>query len=150
MTNDKHPLSQEEFNDVYSKVPRLAVEIVIINAKNSVYLTKRAIEPCKGQWHLPGGTVRFGETMIDAVIRIARRELNISVTKAINVGYIEYPSHFEKGMDSPVGIVFEVKSYNGSLQKNEEASNSDWFNTIPAGMHADQDVFLLENKYLHS
>lgn len=150
MTNQNHPLSEEEFNSIYSKVPRLTVEIIVKNKDNGIYLTKRAIEPCKGQWHLPGGTVRFGELLLDAVKRISRRELSIDVIKAKNIGYIEYPSHFENGLDSPVGIVFDVQSYSGELQINHESAKSGWFAQVPEDIHAEQDKFLLGNGYLHN
>jgi ADP-ribose pyrophosphatase YjhB (NUDIX family) len=146
----EHPLSQKEFDDIYSKVPRLTVEVVIKNGKNAVYLTKRAIEPCKGQWHLPGGTVRFGEPLIEAVKRIASRELGIKVIAVENKGYIEYPSHYKNDLDCPVGIVFEVTDYDGALKPNEEAKNGNWFKRIPKSMHADQDTFLIQKGYLVS
>jgi len=147
MPND-HPLSQTEFDSIYAKVPRLTVEIIIKNTAGQVYLTQRAIEPCKGQWHLPGGTVRFGEPLRDAVTRIAKRELNIHVKTVAQIGYIDYPSHYQNGLDSPVGIVFEVTAYNGEPHTNNEASQAGWFNHIPSPMHADQDTFLLKNNYL--
>lgn len=150
MTNNDHPLSQQEFDSIYSKVPRLTVEVIIKNGDGEIYLTKRAIEPCRGQWHLPGGTVRFGEPMTDAVKRIAKRELGINVERLENKGYIEYPSHYRNGLDSPVGIVFEVMSYSGNPVINQEAQESGWFNRILDTMHADQDTFLLANKYLRS
>ena len=124
------------------------MEIIIKNPGNAIYLTKRAIEPCKGQWHLPGGTVRFGETLVAAVQRIANRELRVLVRDVVLVGYIEYPSHYLNGLDSPVGIAFEVIEYEGDIDINSEASNSGWFSKVPKGMHAEQDVFLIENGYL--
>jgi hypothetical protein len=148
MTSQEHPLSQQEFDSIYSKVPRLTIEIIVKNDENHIYLTKRAIEPCKGQWHLPGGTVRFGELMIEAVQRIAKRELSIDVESSKNVGYIEYPSHFEHGMDSPVGVVFEIENYSGKLITNNESQGSGWFLRVPKDMHADQDQYLLQNGYL--
>src|SRR5688572_25826393 len=138
MSDDKHPLSQQEFDSIYSKVPRLTVEIIVKNKANKIYLTKRAIEPCRGQWHLPGGTVRFGERMTDAVKRIAQRELTIQIEKLENKGYIEYPSHYKKGLDSPVGIVFEVINYSGDLTINKESQDSGWFSKVPKNTHADQ------------
>lgn len=149
MPSQEHPLSQKEFKSIYSKVPRLTVEVVVKDKSGAIYLTKRAIEPCKGQWHLPGGTVRFGERMLEAVKRIAERELGINVEKAKNIGYIEYPSHFENGLDSPVGIVFEVEDYRGTLKPNNESQQDGWFTQIPQTMHADQDEYLLRNGYLH-
>lgn len=138
---NEHPLSQEEFNYIYGKVPRLTVEI-ILKTEKGVFLTLRNIEPCKGLWHLPGGTVRFGERLTDAVHRIAKRELGINVIAAKQIGYIEYPSHYEKGLDSPVGIAFAVTKYDGDLKTNNEASKSGWFQTLPSQIHKEQKDFL--------
>lgn len=143
-----HPLSQQEFDSIYSRVPRLTVEIIVKNHRGEIFLTKRAIEPCKGMWHLPGGTVRFGELMSEAVKRIAARELSVEVEELVNKGYIEYPSHFLHDMDSPVGIVFEVTKFSGDLSVNSESENSGWFTKIPENMHADQDDYLLKHGYL--
>ena len=142
------PLNEEEYRHIYSKVPRLTVEILVRNDGGSLYLARRAIEPCKGQWHLPGGTVRFGEALLAAVHRIAMKELSIDVREAVSQGFIEYPSHYLHGLDSPVGLAFEVIHYDGSLKINCEASDSGWFKKIPPGMHADQDAFLLRKGYL--
>jgi ADP-ribose pyrophosphatase YjhB (NUDIX family) len=148
MNTDQHPLSQAEFDAIYAKVPRLTVEIIVKEPDGAIYLTKRAIEPCRGQWHLPGGTVRFGEPVEEAVKRIAHRELEILVTESVNKGYIEYPSHYLHDMDHPVGIVFEVVHYENIIKPNSEASSGAWFHQLPENMHADQDVFLLTNGYL--
>jgi 8-oxo-dGTP pyrophosphatase MutT (NUDIX family) len=148
MSNNKYPLIQEEFNEIYSKVPRLTVEIIMRNDEHGVYLTKRAIEPCKDQWHLPGGTVRFGEKLTEAVERIADRELGIKPKKMEMVGCIDYPSHYNHGLDSPVGIVFEIKDVDKNIKINHEALEGGWFKQLPAFMHADQDVFLLNHGYV--
>jgi ADP-ribose pyrophosphatase YjhB (NUDIX family) len=148
MTNHQYPLVKKEFDDIYSKVPRLTVEIILRNKGGEVYMTKRAIEPCKGQWHLPGGTVYFGESLLEAVRRVALRELGIKVQNATNTGYIEYPSHYLNGLDSPVGIVFEVTSYTGEPKVDDEAIAGNWFSELPANTHADQDTFLIQNDYL--
>jgi ADP-ribose pyrophosphatase YjhB (NUDIX family) len=148
MPDNDYPLSQKEFDNIYSKVPRLTVEIIIKNNLGQIYLTQRAIEPCKGQWHLPGGTVFFGEPLTDAVKRVALRELGVEVVSLTNKGYIEYPSHYLHGLDSPVGIVFEVTKFNGQLTVNPEASLGGWFERLPQKMHADQDNFLVKNNYL--
>lgn len=145
MTKDKHPLSQEEFDVIYKKVPRLTVEI-IVQSKNGVYLTKRDIEPCKSMWHLPGGTVRFGEKLTEAVERIAKRELGIKVKSSKLLGYIEYPSHYLNELDSPVGIAFLVEDYNGDIKVNEEAKDSGWYKKLPVNMHDEQKEFIEQNQ----
>jgi ADP-ribose pyrophosphatase YjhB (NUDIX family) len=94
----------------------------------------------------PGGTVRFGEPLVNAVKRIAKRELNIKVTKTKLLGYIEYPSHYLHGLDSPVGIAFLVESYTGTIKPNEEAKNGAWFKRLPTFMHQEQKDFLKKSK----
>lgn len=148
MKVNENPLSKAEFDEIFSKVPRLTVEILIKNNQKEIYLTQRAIEPCKDLWHLPGGTVRFGEPLTEAVTRIAKRELGINVINTNNVGYIEYPSHYLNGLDSPVGIVFEVTKHTGKLKINSEAKNSGWFKKSLVDIHPDQDIFLIQNSYL--
>jgi ADP-ribose pyrophosphatase YjhB (NUDIX family) len=142
------PLTDEEYRLIYSKVPRLAVDIVVRNRSGAVYLTKRAHDPCRGLWHIPGGTVRFGEFLQDAVRRIAERELSIEVIESKNCGVIEYPSHFDHGLDSPIGLVFEAIRYAGTPRVNAEASEGGWFSRLPGPMHADQDAFLLSRGYV--
>lgn len=141
MNNHPHPLTPDEFRDIYSKVPRLTVEVVL-RSPAGVLLTLRDIEPCRGLWHLPGGTVRFGEKLLDAVRRVAGRELGIEVVAARPLGYIEYPSHHENGLDSPVGIAFEVVDYTGVIHPNAEAADTRWFARMPAAMHREQADFL--------
>ncbi len=141
MSEEKHPLTQSEFTEIYSKVPRLTVEI-IINGNKGLFLTRRSIEPCKGMWHLPGGTVRFGEKLTEAVARIAKRELGVNVSTTELLGYIEYPSHYENGLDSPVGIAFLVKSFDSNMEVNSEASDSNWFKKLPENMHKEQMEFI--------
>jgi 8-oxo-dGTP diphosphatase len=148
VSDDDHPLSPAEFDSIYSRVPRLTVEVVLRNDRGAVFLVKRAIPPCAGQWHLPGGTVRFGEPLLHAVRRIARREIGVDVVQARDNGFIEYPSHYLNGLDCPVGIVFEATRYTGEASVNHEGRDGGWFSRLPAGMHADQDTYLVERGYL--
>ncbi len=150
MQTNHQPLSRQEFDAIYSMVPRLTVELVITNHAGELFLAKRAIEPCKGRWHLPGGTVRFAEPLITAVQRIAERELGIRVQQTVSIGIIEYPSHYLHGLDDPVGIVYKIQVFQGNIHSNQEASSSGWFRECPHDMHADQDIFLIEHGFLQA
>jgi ADP-ribose pyrophosphatase YjhB (NUDIX family) len=138
---DKNPLTHKEFWYIYKKVPRLTVE-VIVRSDNGIFLKLRDVEPCKGTWNIPGGTVRFGEKLTDAVSRVAKSKLGIKVKRTKLLGYIEYPSHYTKGLDSPVGIAFEVTNYDGQLRPNSEANGYGWFKKLPSPMHQEQKDFL--------
>lgn len=147
MTSADYPLTPEEFHAIYSKVPRLTVE-VILRRDGEVYLTKRDIEPFKGQWHLPGGTVFFAESVEAAVRRVGKRELGIEVKTMRPNGFIEYPSHYQNGLDTPVGLVFEVDEFEGDLHTNKEAAEGGWFSKLPENTHADQDAWLVSHGYI--
>jgi ADP-ribose pyrophosphatase YjhB (NUDIX family) len=133
------PLPKEEFDWIFSRVPRLTVEVVIATPERGVLLSLREIEPCKGMWHLPGGTVRFGEPAVDAVRRVVRAELGVAVDVGGLLGYIEYPSHYDNGLDSPVGLAFAAHIADGG---EAPCSICDWFTVLPSNMHDEQKTFL--------
>jgi ADP-ribose pyrophosphatase YjhB (NUDIX family) len=139
----KEPLSQKEFTEIFHKVPRLTVEVIVLSPKG-ILLTKRQIEPCKGMWHIPGGTVRFGEHLTDAVHRKALDELSSDVIVDKFLGYIEYPSHYDEGLDSPVGMAFRT-ALPGKEQDFELQSDMQWFTHLPDNIHEEQKQFLLEH-----
>ncbi|MBV8429562.1 MAG: NUDIX domain-containing protein, partial [Solirubrobacterales bacterium] len=99
-------LPPQEFFAIYRRVPRLCVEVVLVDPARGVLLKLRDIPPNVGAWHIPGGTVLFGEALVGAVRRVARDELGLEVKVGELLGYIEYPSHHENGLDSPVGLAF--------------------------------------------
>lgn len=137
---EEYPLTTEEFQSIYSKVPRLTVEIIIKNEKG-VLLSLRDIEPYKGFWHIPGGTVYINESLKEAVRRVAKKELGINVTSSKFINYIEYPTHREYSFDVPVGMAFLIE-YEGEIDLNDEASEVEWFLTPPEKIVAEQGEFL--------
>ena len=50
------PLPKEEFEHIFSRVPRLTVELVVASDDRGVPLALRDFGPCQGLWHLPGET----------------------------------------------------------------------------------------------
>ncbi|MBW4061005.1 hypothetical protein HJC99_00280 [Candidatus Saccharibacteria bacterium] len=46
MQQADHPFTRDEFLALYSKVPRLTVEIIIQNHEGALYLTRHDVEPC--------------------------------------------------------------------------------------------------------
>lgn len=136
------PLAQAEYEQIYSRVPRLTVEVVIAGDDGSVLLALRETGPCRGLWHLPGGTVRFGEPVVDAVERVARAELGATVTVGQLLGYIEYPSHYNNGLDSPVGLAFAAER--STVEGLPDGCR--WFSELPANMHDEQRQFVAEHQ----
>jgi 8-oxo-dGTP pyrophosphatase MutT (NUDIX family) len=135
-------LPKPEYDAIYSRVPRLCVEVVIVLPGRGVLLMLRDIPPNQGAWHIPGGTVLYGERVTDAVRRVARHELGLDVQPDELLGYIEYPSHFENGLDSPVGLAFGCDLSDPDAAELTPPAGGSWFERLPGGLYAEQREFL--------
>ena len=135
-------LPKAEYDAIFSRVPRLCVEVVIVDPERGVLLTLRDIPPNVGAWHIPGGTVLFAEPVVDAVRRVARFELGLDVGVGELIGYIEYPSHCTAGLDSPVGLAFRAEPVGGPPSTEQLRDGCAWFSRLPAGLYEEQREFL--------
>ena len=73
--------SESLYDEFRTYFPFSTVDLLVISEEKFL-LSKRLNEPYKNMWHLPGGMIRKGEKMIDAVKRISIEELG-STTKII-------------------------------------------------------------------
>jgi 8-oxo-dGTP pyrophosphatase MutT (NUDIX family) len=135
-------LPKPEYDWIFSRVPRLCVEVILVRPDRGVLLALRDIPPNVGAWHIPGGTVLFGEPLADAVRRVALDELGLHVTAHELLGYIEYPSHYENGLDCPVGLAFRTELTPHSASAEEPPPGCQWFTRLPMGLYEEQREFL--------
>lgn len=146
----KRPLSFEEFAYIYSRVPRLGIDLVVKKDKGIIFV-KRRIDPYKGMWHFPGGTVLFDETIDQAISRIVKDELNLSVLSKKFVGIIEYLSEpderFLKKHRHTVCLIFLIEA-SGDLKKDADASEVRVFSNVPENIIPEQKLFLNKNQGL--
>ena len=131
----------KEYKKIYSIVPRLCVEVVLLIDKK-IALTKRDIPPAIGKWHIPGGTVLKGENLESAVKRIAKEEMEENVDVQKMLGIID-KYHFTKYFDQPIGIVFLVKLKNISKNKKKKYK---LFKDMPKNMIKAQRDFIIKYK----
>ena len=97
--------------------PSVTVDIVvftIINDDLKVLLIKRAVEPFKGEWAIPGGFVRMDESLEEAAKRELQEETNVK-----NI-YLEQLYSFGEPKRDPRGRVITV-SYMALINSNNEA-----------------------------
>lgn len=122
------PFTPQEFKEIYSKVPRLCIDIAIRTDKG-VLLTKRSIPPAENMWHFPGGTVIFGETLKQAVVRVGRDELGVEIEPIQIISVLEYPSEYAYGQS--VSVVFLCLIKNEEIKLNNEATEYAFVKQIP-------------------
>ncbi len=134
-------LPKSEYDSIYGRVPRLCVEVVISTPERGVLLMRRDIPPNVGVWHIPGGTVLFAEPVVEAVKRVARDELGLEVGVGELLGFIEYPSHYLNGLDSPVGLAFSCAIVAATADSRAPDGGA-WFSRLPADLYLEQREFL--------
>lgn len=138
----KLPFTFEEFKEIYSKVPRLCVNLVIID-KNGLLLTLRQKHGWEGKWHLPGGTVYFKESILKAINRVAQEELGIEVSIKKHLGYIEYFSEEkERGFGYTISLAFLCHISAGELELDDQVEKAVFFQTLPDNTIKEQKTFL--------
>jgi ADP-ribose pyrophosphatase YjhB (NUDIX family) len=113
----------------YAKIPLVGVGALIVN-DNKVALVRRANEPSKGQWSIPGGLVNLGESLPNAVTREAFEETGLIVRPKFLVELLDRIFHDESGA---VRYHYVLADYwcevtGGNLSAGSDASAAVWVN----------------------
>ena len=88
--------------------PIVGVGAVVVDGNGHVLLVKRAHEPLKGEWSLPGGGVEVGETLEAAVAREILEETGLTV----DVGpVVEVLDRIQHAPDGRVEFHFVIIDY---------------------------------------
>lgn len=91
----------------YPNRPFVAVGVVIL-AQDHVLLIQRGKPPRAGQWSIPGGAQRAGETLEETALREVREEVSL----AINLGgFIEALDYIDKDEDGAVRHHYTLIDY---------------------------------------
>ncbi|HEU4494614.1 MAG TPA: NUDIX hydrolase [Rubrobacteraceae bacterium] len=101
------------------ETPKLMVDVVI-PAERGVVLIRRASEPFKGRWALPGGFVEVGETVEEAADREAAEETGLAVEVARLVGVYSDPERDPRGHN--VSVAFLARVLSGELAASSDAA----------------------------
>jgi len=113
----------------YPKQPIMSVGAIIID-KNRVLLIRRAAPPGEGLWAIPGGIVKLGEKLEDAVKREVKEETGLEVEVGKLIDLVEVLIKDEKGRIEYHYIIadYEAKVIGGKLKASSDALEAKWFN----------------------
>lgn len=82
-------ISDSDWKTIVANVPILSVDLVV-STSDGIVLGRRTNEPARGEWFVPGGRVRKGEPLVEAVHRVAHDELGIDVEIRERLGVYEH------------------------------------------------------------
>jgi mutator protein MutT len=123
----KEPESNSKW---YPQYPRVAVHALILN-KGHMLLIKRATEPSKGKWSLPGGRIELGETIHQAIKREVLEEcsIEINIERIFDVGDIIIRDDEDHISYHFVLIYFLARYKGGEVKAQSDAEDARWFTT---------------------
>ncbi len=127
--------------------PVLSVDGLIIEDRK-IILLKRAIYPFKDFWVLPGGKVKYGETVEQAIVREIKEELGIKIRIKRLLGVYSNPSRDPRYHS--VSIAYVLKRISGKIKLNFEASQFKYFslNKLPKKIGFDHRKIINDFKKL--
>lgn len=113
-------------NQKYNTV-QVGVVDIVVNERGQVLLAKRLGKSHEGMWGLSGGTMKPGETAVEALRREMREELGVEIGVKGFTGHF-YDAHkrdprYATAIDLPFMCFIE----NGRPQPLEEISDVRWF-----------------------
>jgi mutator protein MutT len=106
--------------------PIVGVGGVVVDG-GKVLIVKRAHEPRKGEWSLPGGMVELGETLVDAL----KRELQEETGLDVEVGEVVEVFDRVHRLDGRIQYHFVIVDYlcrptGGTLRAADDAEDVAW------------------------
>lgn len=141
-------LTDEEYDFVFDRVPRLCVDL-IIKSEKGILLSLRDIEPYKGLWHLPGGMIYKNEPVHDAAKRIAKRETGLDIKINHFLGYMEFLHAIQNDHDRHmVSIVFDTYPVNKNLKlkMDFQAKRIQFHSFLPENIVTQHQNLLIDHK----
>ena len=121
--------------------PVAAVGGIVTNDSGEILLVRRARDPGKGCWGLPGGFVDRGETVEHALAREVKEETQLEVTTSRLL--MSYPNQYDyRGVVAPVIDLFfccEVRSPDQIFLAADELDHHVWAH--PTAEHLNNMAF---------
>lgn len=112
----------KQSNQIQTAVSALLVK------DGSILLVKRAKEPSKGMWALPGGKQEFGEKLEEAIIREMKEETNLDIMdpKLLTCCEPIFKNEAGETITHFVIALFEVDKFSGQSQAGDDAEELIW------------------------
>jgi 8-oxo-dGTP diphosphatase len=120
----------ESNNKWYPQHPRVAVHALILN-EGRMLLVKRANEPSKGKWSLPGGRIELGETIHQAIKREVREECSIEIEteRIFDVGESIIKDEEDRISYHFILIYLLARYKDGEVKAQSDAEDARWVTT---------------------
>lgn len=112
---------------MYPSHPRVGVGAVVIK-NGTVLLVRRAAPPGKDLWAIPGGLLKLGESLKEAVEREVKEETGITISAGKVIFVVDFLERDEAGriVFHYVIIDLEGKYVEGEIRAADDVSDCRW------------------------
>lgn len=119
-------LPEETFREVEKLVPLASLNLVIMDEEERILVMKRTYEPAKGLYWYPGGRIKRGQSLEEALKNQIREETGLGWTQVKVVKVLSVDSNIFKTRQT-ININFLIKKKKGSEVKlNPQHSDFKW------------------------
>ena len=107
--------------------PSPTVQAWIERDDGSFLALRRAADPLRGEWNMPGGFVESGEGGPEAIAREVREETGLEIEVVAVIGV--FPSTYGNaiGAQSIFDVAYLCRLAGGDLEVSDESSEAAWF-----------------------
>jgi 8-oxo-dGTP diphosphatase len=134
----------------YPERPIVGVGAVVLDGSR-VLLVKRAHEPLKGQWSVPGGAVEIGETLEEAIRREVLEETSLDIEVGPIVDVLDRIRHDPDGRVKfhYVLVDFVCRRVGGTLRGASDAEEATWAERADLGRYgvAEATIGVIEKAF---
>ena len=111
----------------YPEVPVVAVAAVVLDG-DRILLIKRAGEPGRGKWSIPGGVVKLGERLREAVVREVHEETGLVVEVLDLLDVVEVIKRDEEGRVKYHYVIVDylARPLSGQVRAASDALEARW------------------------
>jgi ADP-ribose pyrophosphatase YjhB (NUDIX family) len=109
---------------IHYENPFPAVAALVLNQDEQLLLVKRAVEPAKGKWCLPGGFIEIDESIEEAVLRELKEETGIEGEIGRLVDFFSQRSPLYGAL---LIFGYSVTILGGELQAGDDAQEVSFF-----------------------
>lgn len=96
----------------------------VIIRDNKILLIRRAVEPGKGEWAVPGGRIDKDEDAVQCLKREMKEETNLDVAPVALIGIYSDPGRDPRGV---IAAAYLCKVAGGTLKHGDDAGDAQWF-----------------------
>jgi len=139
-------IPDKDWNLIVRSVPIVSIDL-IVEYDGGVVLGRRANEPAKGSWFVPGGRVHKGETFEEAVDRVAESELGVDVRIERCLGTYQHFYDTAAVADTDkhyIATGFVVSVQDDGFDTDDQHETVQTFHSIPDGTHEYTRTYLTE------